>query len=84
MLDDNRTLCLSSGEMMPLRDGVSLLVETDSITHASPATVSRCGVVFMAAPPDLWRALLDCWLARVSAGAAAPTRPAHTVHYAPE
>lgn len=68
MLDDNRTLCLSSGEMMPLREGVSLLLETDSIAHASPATVSRCGVVYMSAPLDLWRSVLDCWLERVSDG----------------
>ncbi|GIL68853.1 hypothetical protein Vafri_22075 [Volvox africanus] len=66
VLDDNRTLCLSSGEMMPLRDGVSLLLETDTIVHASPATVSRCGVVYMSAPQDLWRSVLDCWLERLT------------------
>ncbi|PNG99509.1 Dynein heavy chain 7, axonemal, partial [Tetrabaena socialis] len=66
VLDDNRTLCLSSGEMMPLRQGVSIILETDSITHASPATVSRCGVVYMTPPPDLWSSVLDCWLAGLS------------------
>ncbi len=70
VLDDNRTLCLSSGEMMPLREGVALIMETDSIAHASPATVSRCGVVFLTPDSELWRALLDCWLDRVGPGEA--------------
>lgn len=41
VLDDNRTLCLSSGESLPLRQGVNLIMEVDSIAMASPATVSR-------------------------------------------
>lgn len=27
VLDDNRTLCLSSGETLPLRDGISMIME---------------------------------------------------------
>lgn len=62
VLDDNRTLCLSSGEMLPLRPGVVLLLEADSLAHASPATVSRCGIVCMDSPGELWRHVLECWV----------------------
>ncbi len=68
--------------MMPLRDEVSLILETDTIVHASPATVSRCGVVYMGQPPDLWRSVLDCWLEKVRqrphTSHPPPTRHTHT------
>ncbi len=47
VLDDNKTLCLTSGETLPLRDGVNIIMEVDSISRASPATISRCGIIFM-------------------------------------
>ena len=46
MLDDTRKLCLSSGETIPIRTpSMMTLFEVDELTHASPATVSRCGMV---------------------------------------
>jgi len=44
-LDDNRQLCLASGEVIQLQNHICIIFESQSIYHASPATISRCGVV---------------------------------------
>ncbi|CAM9781524.1 unnamed protein product [Ectocarpus sp. 12 AP-2014] len=47
-LDDNRTLCLASGERVKLNiDSMRLLFEVEDLVQASPATVSRLGVVYV-------------------------------------
>ncbi|KAG9394801.1 Hydrolytic ATP binding site of dynein motor region D1 [Carpediemonas membranifera] len=52
-LDDNRLMALPSGERIQLGAKTSIIFETDSLVHASPATVSRMGMVFMHALPVL-------------------------------
>lgn len=47
MLDDTRTLCLANSERIPLTDNIRVIFEVDSLSHASPATVSRCAMVYM-------------------------------------
>ena len=47
VLDDSKLLCLSNSERIHLQPGVRLLFETDNLMNASPATVSRCGMVYM-------------------------------------
>jgi dynein heavy chain 1, cytosolic len=46
VLDDNKLLTLPSGERLAVPSNVRILLEVDGLAHATPATVSRCGMVW--------------------------------------
>ncbi|KAJ3349859.1 Dynein heavy chain 10, axonemal [Entophlyctis luteolus] len=47
VMDDNKLLTLPNGERIRLQKHVALLFEVGDLQYASPATVSRCGMVYM-------------------------------------
>jgi dynein heavy chain len=47
VMDDNRVLTLPNGERIRLQKNVCLLFEVGDLQYASPATVSRCGMVYL-------------------------------------
>ena len=47
VLDDNKTLCLANSERIKLPSTLHMMFEVQDLRVASPATVSRCGMVFM-------------------------------------
>uniref|UniRef100_A0A8C4TE89 Dynein axonemal heavy chain 10 n=1 Tax=Erpetoichthys calabaricus TaxID=27687 RepID=A0A8C4TE89_ERPCA len=47
VMDDNKLLTLANGERIRLQTHCALLFEVGDLQYASPATVSRCGMVYV-------------------------------------
>lgn len=63
MLDDNCTLCLPNGERIKLNPNtMRMLFEVEDLSVASPATVSRCGMVFISLEEMGWRPAVRTWV----------------------
>jgi MoxR-like ATPase len=68
VMDDNKLLTQPNGKRILLEDHVKLLFEVADLQYASPATVSRCGMVYvdprnLGYAPYFWR-----WLAQRTNG----------------
>ena len=62
VMDDNKVLTLASNERIPLKPSMRLLFEIADLKTATPATVSRAGILFIN-PADLgWLPVVTSWI----------------------
>ena len=62
VLDDTQTLCLANSERIKLRNELRMLFEVQDLAVASPATVSRCGMVYVSSDDLGWFPYVKSWL----------------------
>ena len=65
VMDDNKILTLINGDRIPLTSSMSLLFEVEDLRVASPATVSRAGMIFVDQSEMGFGSFVESWLDRV-------------------
>lgn len=66
VLDDNRLLTMPNGERIQFGANVNFIFETHDLKYASPATVSRMGMIYLADDILNYRIFIDSWFCRKS------------------
>ncbi|XP_077984893.1 cytoplasmic dynein 2 heavy chain 1-like [Glandiceps talaboti] len=64
VLDDNRLLTMPSGERIQFGPNVNFVFETHDLSCASPATISRMGMIFLSDEDTDVKALVTSWLVK--------------------
>ena len=62
VMDDNKVLTLVSNERVPLSPTMRMVFEINSLKNATPATVSRAGILFINEADVGWRPLVETWV----------------------
>lgn len=62
VLDDSKLLTLNNGDRIGLTSNVRLLFEVENLSVASPATVSRAGMIYLDIEELGWRPYVNQWI----------------------
>jgi dynein heavy chain len=65
VLDDNKMLCLANAERIKLTPHIHMVFEVLDLVQASPAIVSRCGMVYIDPDEIKWLPYVRTWLSRL-------------------
>ncbi len=63
VMDDNKTLTLINGDRIAMSNSMSLLFEVQDLAVASPATVSRAGMIYLDVDDLGWGPFVQSWIA---------------------
>lgn len=63
VLDDTKKLCLANSQILNFTKYMTMIFEIENLNQASPAIVSRCGMIYINAeeidPQVLWNSWLE-------------------------
>ncbi|XP_077065347.1 dynein axonemal heavy chain 11 [Siphateles boraxobius] len=62
VMDDNKVLTLANNERIPLTPSMRLLFEISHLKHATPATVSRAGILYINPQELSWNLCVTSWI----------------------
>lgn len=66
VLDDNKVLTLLNGDRISMPPTMGLVFEVDDLSVASPATVSRCGMIYVDINDLGWEPYAESWIDSVT------------------
>ena len=66
VMDDNKMLTLVSNERIPLSKAMRMVFEINSLANATPATVSRAGILFINETDIGWRPFVETWMSTIA------------------
>lgn len=63
-LDDNKLLTLPTGERIPVSSNIRFILEVENLEHVTPATMTRCAILWISTPTYSASEQLDAILAK--------------------
>ncbi|GFR42148.1 hypothetical protein Agub_g3000 [Astrephomene gubernaculifera] len=64
VLDDNKVLTLANGDRILMSSAMKAMFEPENLNNASPATVSRAGIIYVSDVELGWEPVVKSWLQR--------------------
>ena len=83
VMDDNKVLTLVSNERIPLSPAMRMIFEINSLANATPATVSRAGILFINEADIGYTPYIESWVATRSNNRETATLPGFFEKYIP-